>query len=156
MSPNPTVVYATDRPIDAISFADVLRRSTLGERRPIDDAACLQGMVEGADLTVTAWVDDVLVGVARSVTDFHYACYLSDLAVDAAYQRHGIGRRLIELSQQALGPRCTLILLAAPAARDYYPRLGFDAHPSCWTLPRDRGLSTRSATGPNDEERVDE
>ena len=119
-------------------FIDLLHRSTLAERRPVDDAETIAGMLANADLTVTAWDGELLVGVARSVTDFTYCCYLSDLAVDVAYQRQGIGVELIAQTQEQLGPRCNLILLAAPAAADYYGHIGFNHHPRCWILPRDK------------------
>lgn len=130
--------YKTDALLTPAAFIDLLARSTLGERRPMDDPETIAGMIANADLTVTAWDGDTLVGVARSVTDFTYCCYLSDLAVDAAYQRQGIGVELIALTQAQLGPRCNIILLAAPAAADYYPRVGFKHHPRCWILERDR------------------
>ena len=91
-------------------------------------------MLRNADLMVTAWEKGRLVGVARSVTDFSYCCYLSDLAVDRAFQRTGIGRELIHRTKDRLGPRCMLILLSAPAATDYYPHLGFTRHDSAWVL----------------------
>ena len=119
-------------------FIDLLHRSTLAERRPVDDAEAIAGMLANADLTLTAWDGELLVGVARSVTDFTYCCYLSDLAVDVAYQRQGIGVELIAQTQEQLGPRCNLILLAAPAAADYYGHIGFNHHPRCWILPRDK------------------
>lgn len=127
--------YATDRELTVDQFRDLLGRSTLGERRPVDDEAALAGMLEHADLLVTAWEEERLVGVARSVTDFHYCCYLSDLAVDRRFQRRGIGKRLIEATRSRLGPRCTLVLLSAPAAVDYYPRVGFEKHDQAWVLP---------------------
>jgi GNAT superfamily N-acetyltransferase len=131
--------YQTSRqhhhPIDADAFVDLLRRSTLGERRPLDDRETMAAMVEHADLLATAWDPaGKLVGVARSVTDFSYCCYLSELAVDTAVQRAGIGRGLIVATLAALGPRASLILLAAPAAVDYYPRIGFNHHPQAWIL----------------------
>ncbi len=132
--------YSTTTPLTPTPFIDLLRRSTLAERRPVDDAEAIAGMLANADLTVTAWDGDLLVGVARSVTDFNYCCYLSDLAVDVAYQRQGIGVELIAQTQDQLGPRCNLILLAAPAAADYYGHIGFDHHPRCWILPRDKSI----------------
>lgn len=129
-----SITYRLNAPLDAARFVDVLRRSTLGERRPIDDAACIAGMLAHADLTITAWDGDTLVGVARSVTDFHYACYLSDLAVDTGYQGLGIGRELVRRTRLALGPRCTLRLISAPAAMDYYPRIGFVPNERCWEI----------------------
>ena len=132
------IQYYTSPPLSPALFTDLLRRSTLAERRPVDDAEAIAGMLANADLTVTAWDGELLVGVARSVTDFIYCCYLSDLAVDVAYQRQGIGVELIARTQAQLGPRCNLILLAAPAAADYYGHIGFIHHPRCWILTRDK------------------
>jgi GNAT superfamily N-acetyltransferase len=120
-------------------FIGVLRRSSLADRRPVDDPDTIARMLRHADLMVTAWHNDLLVGVARSVTDFSYCCYLSDLAVDQDVQRAGIGRALIHKTREQLGPNCTIILLSAPAAADYYPRIGFTRHESAWVLsPGDR------------------
>ena len=110
------IEYSTERKISIDQFISVLDRSTLAERRPVDDRDCMAQMLENADLLVTAWEADLLVGVARSVTDFSYCCYLSDLAVDVAYQKAGIGKGLIRHTQELLGSRCTLILLSAPSA----------------------------------------
>jgi ribosomal protein S18 acetylase RimI-like enzyme len=128
------IEYAIESDLAADEFVAVLKASTLAERRPVDDHACIAGMIEQADLIVTARADGALVGVARSVTDFHYCCYLSDLAVDERYQKRGIGKQLIDETQNRLGSRCTLILLSAPAAIDYYPRLGFEKHSQAWIL----------------------
>jgi ribosomal protein S18 acetylase RimI-like enzyme len=129
------IQYRNDERISADEFIDLLDRSTLGQRRPVNDRACVEGMVKHGNLLVTARHQERLVGLARSVTDFHYACYLSDLAVDEDYQRRGIGKRLLAMTQQQLGPKCNLILLAAPKAADYYKPLGFESHPRCWILP---------------------
>lgn len=133
--------YEAERPITDVEFIDLLRRSTLAERRPVDDPGCIRAMLRHANLLCTAWDDGRLVGVARSVTDFEYCCYLSDLAVDALYQKKGIGRELIRATQSRLGPRARLILLAAPAAESYYPRIGFEAHRSAWVLPASKPLA---------------
>ena len=135
-----TLTYDTARPISADAFIDLLKRSTLAERRPIDDHTCIATMLQHTNLLCTAWDGETLVGVARSVTDFAFCCYLSDLAVAETHQHHGIGRELIRLTQKQLGPRAKLILLAAPKAEGYYPRLGFTAHHSAWMIPADRPL----------------
>jgi len=135
--------YHINAPVSAAQFADVLQRSGLAERRPADDLECLAGMLRHANLTVTAWHDKTLVGIARSVTDFHYCCYLSDLAVDRELAGHGIGTRLQSLTQEQLGPRCTLILLAAPAADSFYAHIGFERHERAWVLDRDSRLPDR-------------
>lgn len=129
--------YAVNEPISGEQFHQLLRHTSLGERRPLQDQACIDAMAANGNLLVTAWDGDQLVGVARSMTDFVFACYLSDLAVHEAYQKQGIGRELIHLSQQQLGPRCKIILLAAPAASEYYGPLGFEKNNRCWLLERD-------------------
>lgn len=126
--------YKVNALINATQFIRLLKTSTLGERRPIDNEVCMQGMVENSNLIVSAWAGDELVGVASSMTDFHYACYMSDLAVDARFQCQGIGKKLITLTQQQLKPSCKLILIAAPAANDYYRHLGFEHNERCWVL----------------------
>ena len=129
-----SIDYRLDQEITATEFVDLLHRSTLAERRPIEDMACMDGMVNNSNVLISAWNGGVLVGIARSLTDFHYACYLSDLAVDKEYQKHGIGKQLMQLTQEQLGDKCKLILLAAPDANDYYPRVGFSHNPRCWML----------------------
>ena len=126
--------YEINRAITAEQFVELLRRSTLAERRPVDDATCITAMLLHANLLVTAWYDERLVGVARSITDFAYCCYLSDLAVDEIFQKQGIGKELIRLTQAQLGPRAKVILLAGPKAEGYYPNIGFEAHGSAWVL----------------------
>jgi GNAT superfamily N-acetyltransferase len=129
-----SIQYFHDRGITPAQFIDVLRRSTLSERRPVHDAGRISDMLAHANLICTAWDSDVLVGVSRSVTDFSYCCYLSDLAVDAAYQKMGIGKRLVEVTQSRLHPQCKIILLAAPKAEGYYPKIGFRHFHSAWIL----------------------
>jgi Predicted acetyltransferase len=126
--------YEDARAITAEEFCDVLRRSTLAERRPVDDPARIDSMLKHANLLVTAWAGETLIGVARSLTDFAYCCYLSDLAVDAAWLGRGVGTELIRRTQARLHPSARLILLAAPKAAGYYPKIGFEAHPSAWVV----------------------
>lgn len=133
------ITYSLEPDLSAEEFRAVLIASTLGERRPVDDLPRLDGMLRQADVIITARDDRRLVGVSRAITDFAYCCYLSDLAVDVAYQRRGIGRRLIaETHRHAGGDLVTLNLIAAPAAEQYYPRIGMQQRPSCWTLSRKR------------------
>ncbi len=132
------VVYSVEPDLAADEFRNLLIASTLAERRPADDLKRLEQMLRNADLIITARDGERLVGVSRAVTDFAYCCYLSDLAVDAAYQRRGIGRRLIEETRERAGERATLILIAAPAADKYYPHIGMKHAPNCWIIPRSR------------------
>jgi len=118
-------------------FIDLLQRSTLAERRPVDEPETIRGMLKHADIILTARAGSLLVGVSRAITDYNFCTYLSDLAVDRAFQRRGIGRELIWRTHEAAGRKTTLILLAAPKARTYYPHIGMQAHDSCWIIPRD-------------------
>jgi GNAT superfamily N-acetyltransferase len=131
------VVYALEPDLGTDEFTEVLRRSTLSERRPIERPDVIERMLRGADILVTArWQGGRLIGVSRALSDFAYCTYLSDLAVDADFQRRGIGKELLRRTHEAAGIHTTLILLAAPRARDYYPHVGMHRHDSCWTLPR--------------------
>src|ERR1035438_8398934 len=112
--------YETNQSISPDEFVDLLKRSTLAARRPVDDPKCIQAMLQHANLLCTAWDGETLVGVARSVTDFEYCCYLSDLAVDEKYQKQGIGKELIDLTRSKLGGQAKIILLSAPKAEGYY------------------------------------
>ena len=105
-------------------------------RRPVDVQGRIQKMLDNANLIVTAWSEEKLVGVSRALTDFSFCCYLSDLAVDEAWQKKGIGKELIRLTHEAAGFDTTLILLAAPAAVGYYPKIGLTAFPHCFVIHR--------------------
>ncbi len=128
--------YESSQRINADEFIDVLKRSTLAERRPVNDRGRIEAMLKHANLLCTAWDGEKLVGVARSVTDFEYCCYLSDLAVDEQYQRQGIGKELIRLTQSRLSAKAKIILLSAPKAEAYYPKIGFEPHRSAWVLSK--------------------
>lgn len=132
------IVYAHEPDLSAAAFRDILIASTLAARRPTDDLARLERMLRQSDIIATARDGARLVGIARAVTDFSYCCYLSDLAVDAAYQRRGIGRRLIAETRSRAGEDAALILIAAPAAETYYPKIGMKPAPHCWMIPRAR------------------
>ncbi len=127
------IEYRTGQILTINQMIDLYTASTLSERRPIDDRERMEAMLKNANLVVTAWDGEVPVGIARSMSDFVYATYLSDLAVRQSHQRQGIGRELIHRTRAA-APQANLILLAAPKAVDYYPHIGFEQHPSAWIL----------------------
>jgi predicted N-acetyltransferase YhbS len=128
------ITYRRGGNLDLDCMHELYRESTLGERRPIDDRAAFADMLRHANLVITAWDGELAVGIARTLTDFSYVAYLADLAVRASHQRRGIGKELMRRTQEALGPRALLVLLAAPKAVDYYPHVGFTHHPQAWTL----------------------
>jgi predicted N-acetyltransferase YhbS len=127
------IEYQREVTLSADEFVDVLKRSTLGERRPINDADRIHEMLQNANLIITARKDGELIGVARSLTDFSFCTYMSDLAVDQEYQKMGIGIRLIKETKMHT-PKAKLILLAAPAAVNYYPKTGMTNFSHCFLL----------------------
>ena len=130
------IEYRRDHPLDAADVARVFDAS--GIVRPTKDVARIGRMLAGANLIISAWDGARLVGVSRALTDFSYCCYLSDLAVDRDYQKHGIGRELIRLTREAIGDEVTLVLLSAPAAMDYYPKAGFGLADNAYVIRRRR------------------
>ncbi len=109
-----------------------------GLRRPIDQPERIGRMLHHANLTITAWEGDKLIGIARALTDFSFCCYLSDLAVEKTYQKGGIGKELIRHVEEAIGEESMLLLLAAPEAMEYYPHIGFEKVERAWTIQRKR------------------
>ncbi len=129
------IIYQVEPNLSVTEFRDVLVRSTLGERRPIDDDDRLEKMCKNADIMLTARFEGKLIGVARSLSDFTFATYLSDLAVDSEFQHLGIGKRLITETKK-LVPEGKLILLAAPAAQEYYPKIGMTQFEYCFYVDK--------------------
>jgi GNAT superfamily N-acetyltransferase len=121
-----------DSPLSVDQYIELLNASTLGERRPVHDREAIRLMLQHANLLATAWDGDTLLGAARCFTDFAFVTYCSDLCVRASHQRLGIGKQLLHKVLE-VAP-CRIVLLAAPKAVDYYPRIGFTQHPSAWTI----------------------
>ncbi len=117
--------YALEPDLSADEFIDVLKRSTLADRRPVNERARIEKMLANADIIVTARdLNGALVGVSRCISDFSFCCYCSDLAVDKAHQGKGVGKRLLDESAKAAGEYAHFILLAAPGAVSYYEHIG--------------------------------
>ena len=134
------IEYKISADLDVDAMIELYNSCSLGARRPTADRERMAAMLAHANLMLTAWDGTLLVGLSRSLTDFSYATYLSDLAVREGYQKQGIGRELIRRTQLAGGPKTRVILLSAPAAVEYYPRIGFTQHPSAWTIMGDEPL----------------
>ena len=132
------VSYRDDAALGREQFIELYYSCSLGARRPLEDLLIVEAMITHANLTITAWDGALLVGIARTLTDFHYIAYLADLAVRETHQKSGIGIELIRQTRQKLGPRCGILLRAAPAAKDYYRHIGFTEAPHTWTLDAGR------------------
>jgi predicted N-acetyltransferase YhbS len=130
------IIYRNNVKISTKQAIELYIRSTLGERRPIDKVKTFEDMLANANLMITAWDGDKLIGIARTLTDFSYVAYLADLAVDEQYQKQGIGKRLVEETKSRLGSECLIVLLAAPKANEYYQKIGFEHNSGAWTLKK--------------------
>src|SRR4051812_14663441 len=139
------VEYKLEPDLPVEDFVDIFHRSTLAERRPVNEPDRLRRMLENSDIVLTARVDGRLVGIARAISDFSYCTYLADLAVDAEFQRQGIGRELVRRTHELGSRQSNLILLAAPKAEGYYPRIGMTRHKSCWITSREPDDSPAAA-----------
>jgi predicted N-acetyltransferase YhbS len=126
--------YATNKWVSSAEFIDVLTRSTLSERRPVNEPQRIQAMLDNANVLITAWDGGKLVGISRAITDGVYCTYLSDLAVDVAYQKSGIGKKLVDLTHEVAGHATNMILLAAPDAAQYYPKIGMEQFTDCFII----------------------
>ena len=135
------IEYHNGNDLNLDQVIELYNASTLGERRPVDDREIMSAMLHHANLVVTAWDKDLLVGIARTLSDFAYVGYLADLAVRASYQRQGIGTALIQKTREQMGSRSMLVLLSAPKAVAYYPKIGFIRHESAWVLRADEPLT---------------
>ena len=129
------IQYKNDVRISKEQFIQILKASTLGERRPIEEPDRIDKMLKHADLIITAWDEDLLVGGSRSITDFSYCAYLSDLAVHTKYQGKGIGKKLVEETRNNIGKDVMLFLFSAPKADSYYPHIGFHKKDAWIILP---------------------
>jgi N-acetylglutamate synthase-like GNAT family acetyltransferase len=128
------ITYSEDKHQDAKDVANVFKES--GIRRPYEVIERIQRMIDNSDVVISAWLDGKMIGIARALTDFSYCCYLSDLAVDVKYQKHGVGKELVKLVQAKIGDECVLILLSAPEALEYYPKIGFDRADNAFVIKR--------------------
>ncbi len=129
--------YRLGNDLDLDHVIELYQASTLAERRPAEDRERMSAMLRCANLVVTAWDSELLVGISRAFSDFAYVTYLADLAVRVSHQRQGIGKELIRRTREAGGPNVYIVLLAAPKAAAYYPHIGFERHDSAWILRAD-------------------
>lgn len=131
-----TIIYKHNAQLSPQIVIELYRKCSLGERRPVDKPDVFEKMINNANLVITAWDGDKLVGIARALSDFSYVTYLADLAVDESYQKQGIGKALMKKMQEMAPVGCKIVLLAAPTANDYYPALGFEHNPRAWILDK--------------------
>lgn len=130
------ITYKNDMTPDTDAIIAVY--ASAGLKRPINDRERIAKMYQNSNLVVSAWDGERLVGVARTITDFCYCSYLADLAVMMEYQKSGIGKKLLYLTKKILGDECMLLLLSAPGAMEYYPKIGLDKIDTAFLINRKR------------------
>jgi len=128
------ITYKTNAKLEAHELADLFKSS--GIKRPVEDLNRVKNMIDNSNLLVTAWDGEKLVGVARALSDLSYCCYLSDLAVDKEYQNQGIGHELVNEIQKLIGDESNLVLISAPEAMEYYPKIGFEKAGNAYIIYR--------------------
>lgn len=126
--------YSFDKKPNADQIIELYENA--GLPRPTNDKERIRKMFDNSNLIITAWHNDLLVGVARSITDWVWSCYLSDLAVRDKYKKEGIGRQLINLTKEKVGEQSMVLLLSVPTAMDYYPKVGFEKQESSFIINR--------------------
>ena len=131
------VSYAREASVSAAEFIDLLMRSGLGRHRPIQDRSRIERMLSNSNLIVSARLAGSLIGVVRGITDVAWCCYLSDVAVDAAFQGRGIGRRLMEQVRREAGAESMCLLLAYPDAAKFYQGIGMKRFADAFLFDRD-------------------
>ena len=136
------ITYRVGNQLDLDQVVELYEASTLAERRPVADRPRFAAMLQHANLVITAWDGELMVGISRCLTDFHYITYLSDLAVRVSHQRQGIGKELIRRTRDVCDPKANLPLLAAPAAEHYYGHIGFTHMPRAWMLSAGESLKS--------------
>lgn len=134
------ITYRTGNNLDVDAVIALYNASTLGERRPVGNREKFVQMLRHANLVISAWDGEQLVGLARSFTDYSFVTYLSCLVVRDTHQRSGIGKELMRRTQLAAGEDVRIVLLSAPQAVNYYPHVGFTQHMSAWTLGPNENL----------------
>jgi len=128
------ITYKTNAKLEAHELSDLFKAS--GIKRPVEDLNRVKNMIDNSNMLITAWDGEKLVGVARALSDFSYCCYLSDLAVDKEYQNQGIGHELVNEIQKLIGDESNLVLLSAPEAMEYYPKIGFEKAGNAYIIYR--------------------
>ncbi len=130
------ITYKVNTGLDVRAVAEVFQSS--GINRPVEDLSRIRRMLNNANLLVSAWHDQTLVGLVRALSDFSYCCYISDIAVSRQYQRKGIGTGMVRVLRDQLSEEVMVLLIATEDAMNYYKHLCFEKHERAWYVPRDR------------------
>ena len=129
-----TITYSSSKDVNLAHIQEFYELSFKEKPRPTQDPLRMKSMIEATSLFLTAWDENKLIGICRSLSDFAYVSYISDLAVHPDYQKQGIAKQLIALTQEKSGAHCKIVILSNIEANSFYPHIGFTAHDRAWTL----------------------
>lgn len=111
-------------------YIDFLKRSDLGAQYPLERFETrVARVLQNASISLAARdADGRLVGVLLGLTDFAYWLFVTDLGVDRAYARQGIGTRLMRAAHEAAGgeKEIAVYLVANENAVPFYEKLGME------------------------------
>ena len=129
------IAYKKNVPLEPRQILEVYASAPLSPRCDYPEER-ISAMYRSSNLILSAWDGDKLIGVARSLTDYAYCTYCSDLAIRKEYQKGGIGKELLRRTKEAAGDASNLLLLAADEAMGYYPKIGFEKVDNAFLVKR--------------------
>lgn len=128
-----TIIYAQETGLTAEEYIACVEQTTLGASRPLNNPERIQAMIDESNLVVTARAEDgTLLGLARTLTDWHWVAYCMDLAVVETRQGGGIGKALLDETARVLGPGVGIALLPLPGVEGFYRHIGMTDYPAFW------------------------
>ena len=109
-------------------------RASVGWKKLSEEQAIMA--LKNSIYTVTAYIDDKVVGMGRMVGDGAVICYIQDLVVHPSYQKLGVGdalmNKLLDHAKSLRLPDTELMLclMCAKGRESFYTRYGFIARPT--------------------------
>ena len=121
-------VIIREEHITADEYINFLKRTDLGKQYPKERfRERIEKLVGNVSISLVARNENnTVVGVLFGLTDFAYWLYVTDLGVDRAYERQGIGKQLMKTAHKIAGGEkdIALYLIANENAVPFYEKLG--------------------------------
>ena len=86
----------------------------------------LQTALKGSHHVITAWNGDKLVGLMNALSDGIYECFFLYLVVHPAYQKKGVGQKLVELMLHEYRDYARKTIIAYDYAVEFFQKCGFE------------------------------
>ena len=114
--------------IGSAEYVDFLKRTDLGSQYPKERfSERIEKLVKNASISLVARNEaGTAVGVLFGLTDYAYWLFLTDLGVDRAYERQGIGKLLMQRALELAGGEkdIAVYLIANENAVPFYEKCG--------------------------------